>query len=830
MLLRCINGAILFRNGSGRLDSTQARRRFSPSRVAPVSRERKKNGAPVKHMNDSDPSLRVLPGSLADATPLNRALRADGHRLRALAAAAAVAVAPVVHAQAAPDNAAQAADPALGTVVVTATRSDTPLLEVPASASVVSRQDLEQRNVARFGDAVAEVPGLYVRGAAFGASFPGSGQAVLSLRGIPRTPRTLVMVDGLPINNALSGGVNVSGIALENVERVEVLRGPYSALWGGNAMGGVINFISASPDQPLAEVRGGLGSNGLRAGSAIFRKRFEGGLGVSMAFGYRESDGYDDSDYVIKRALPGAGAIPVTGAIPTSTPEGAPAWWVGLKGARPWTQTNASARFDWKLGPSTRMNAGLAWGEYEVGYRRPGSFLIGPAGTPVFSGSVGLADASTPLRIAMAETDFLTPTPSGERDLRVFAGLEHRFSGGSLLKVNLGRLEHRFGFSQAGRGAAYESGPGTYTDQPNDRTDLDVSWRDQMGESTIFTAGFSLNHSTLDRSTQSLSYWRDPDTAVAETGRSTGKSDNTALFAQTETFVGEKGRLVLGARYDRFRTSGSIADASGSATYPDNTFSRLSPKAAFAWQASPELTLRTSLGAGFRPPALLDLYSRFTVPSPVAGQLILYDASPDLKPERVIALDAGFDLALANGLQGSFTVFAQQLRDLIYRRSITPTLTRAENTGEARVDGIEASFRAPTGLQGLRVIGSYTHNFRYEVTKNDAEPGSVGKNLTDVPRTMWSLGAEYASGPWSGLLVYRHVGHVFGSSDDLNEETTEGVYGAYDRHGVASAKIGYRFSRQFSASLAIDNLTDRQYFVFAKQPGRTVFAEAAWRF
>jgi len=751
--------------------------------------------------------------------------RTDWPRL--LAASCSLLAASMAQAQTAEQP---AAEPALGTVVVTATRSETPLLEVPASASVVEQADLQQRNVARFGDAVVEVPGLYVRGAALGQAFPGSGQAVLSLRGIPRTPRTLVMIDGLPINNALSGGVNVSGIALENVERVEILRGPHSALWGGNAMGGVINFISASPDQPLAEVKAGLGSNGLRAGSGVFRKRFEGGLGVSLSFAYRETDGYDDSDYVVKRALPGTGAIPVTGAIPTSTVDGQPAWWVGLKGARPWTQSNVSTRFDWKLGAATKMNAGVSWGEYRVGYSRPSSFLLDPSGAPVFSGSVGLADAATPLRMTLAETDFLTPTPSGERDLRVFAGVEHRFEGGSILKVNLGRLEHRFGFSQASRGAGYESGPGTFTDQPNDRTDLDVSWRDRLGASTILTAGFSLNHSTLDRSTQSLAYWRDEDSAVAETGRSTGESDSAALFAQTETFVGEKGRLMLGARYDRFRTSGSIVDASGSETYPTNTFSRLSPKAAFAWQASDQLTLRTSLGAGFRPPALLDLYSRFQVPSPIAGQFITYDASPFLKPERVVSLDAGADLALPGGFRGSFTVFAQQLRDLIYRRSVDPFTVQADNTGEARVDGIEASFRAPTGLRGLRLIGSWTHNFRYEVTRNDAEPDMVGKNLTDVPRTMWSLGAEYAGGPWTGLLVYRHVGHVFGSGDDLNEDTVEGVYGAYDRHGVASAKIGYRFSPQFSASLSIDNLFDRDYFVFAKQPGRTVFAEVAWKF
>ncbi len=789
-------------------------------------------------INNGRPSRAAMTSVPIPAASLGFAAVMACRRAAIVAVLSATCAPGLAVAQAPPTQPAVAKQPALPgerqapleSVVVTATRSPATALGVPASVTVVGAEgELDQRTPARFGDAVAEVPGVYVRGAAMGTTFPGSGQAVLSMRGIPRTPRTLVMIDGLPINNALSGGVNVAGIALENLERVEVVRGPFSALWGGNAMGGVINFITASPDKPLAELRGGFGSHGVRAGSGVLRKRFEGGLGVSMSFGYRESNGDGDAEYVVKTPSAGAGTIPVTGAIPTRTVDGVPAWWVGLKGARPWSQSNAQASFDWKLGDATRMTAGIGWGEYKVGYSSPTSFLLGPSGAPVYAGSLTFPGV-VPQRIALLESDFLTPTPAFERDLRVFATVEHRFAGGSVLKANLGRLEHRFSFVQAARTARYESGTGTLTEQPNDRTDLDVSLRNRLGKSTVLTTGFALNHSTLDRSTRSLSYWRDADTATAVSGSSIGESDSAALFVQTETFVAERGRLVLGARYDRFSTSGSIVDASGSQDYPERSFGRLSPKAAFAWQASPELTLRTSLGAGFRPPALLDLYSRFTVPGSVAGTLVLFDASPDLDPERVLSLDAGVDYATAAGLQVSVTAFAQQLRDLIYRRSITPTLTRAENTGEARVDGIEASLRAPTGVRGLRAIGSLTHNLRYEVTRNDAVPASVGRKLTDVPRTMWSLGAEYESGPWTGLLVYRHVSHVFGSSDDLNENTTEGVFGSYDRHGVTSLRIGYRFDRHLAASVSIDNLTDRDYFVFNRQPGRTVFGELSYRF
>ena len=113
-----------------------------------------------------------------------------------------------------------------------------------ASVSVVDSEALAWRAPLRIGDTLADVPGVYLRGAAFGASPPASGQAVLSLRGIPRTVRTLVMIDGHPINNALSGGINVASLITDQIDRIEVVRGPRSSLYGSEAIGGVIQIFT----------------------------------------------------------------------------------------------------------------------------------------------------------------------------------------------------------------------------------------------------------------------------------------------------------------------------------------------------------------------------------------------------------------------------------------------------------------------------------------------------------------------------------------------------------------------------------------------------------
>ena len=130
-----------------------------------------------------------------------------------------------------PVSGAAQAPPALDEVVVTVTRHETSVLELPASASVVDAGSVALRAPARGGDLLRDVPNVYARGVTLGGGFPGTAQAAISMRGVPRGMRTLVLVDGMPMNNALSGAIDVASIPVADIERVEVVRGPMSALY-----------------------------------------------------------------------------------------------------------------------------------------------------------------------------------------------------------------------------------------------------------------------------------------------------------------------------------------------------------------------------------------------------------------------------------------------------------------------------------------------------------------------------------------------------------------------------------------------------------------------
>ena len=134
-------------------------------------------------------------------------------------------------------------------IVVSATRLPIPEIETPASVSVVTSKELEERQVRRVADALREVPGLTV--AQTGA--PGQLTSVFT-RGL-RSEHTQVLLDGIPVNQGLAGLFNFADLSVDNIDRIEVVRGPQSTLYGPRALAGVIQiFTKRGSGAPTGEV------------------------------------------------------------------------------------------------------------------------------------------------------------------------------------------------------------------------------------------------------------------------------------------------------------------------------------------------------------------------------------------------------------------------------------------------------------------------------------------------------------------------------------------------------------------------------------------------
>ncbi|MBI5039604.1 MAG: TonB-dependent receptor [Nitrospirae bacterium] len=123
-------------------------------------------------------------------------------------------------------------------VVVTATRTEALMSQIPASGTVISRKEIEEGQAATLSEVLRDVPGLDV------VQQGGAGKTTsVFIRGA-ESRHTLVLIDGIRVNSPTTGGFDFADLNIEDVERIEIVRGPLSTLYGSDAIGGVIQIIT----------------------------------------------------------------------------------------------------------------------------------------------------------------------------------------------------------------------------------------------------------------------------------------------------------------------------------------------------------------------------------------------------------------------------------------------------------------------------------------------------------------------------------------------------------------------------------------------------------
>jgi vitamin B12 transporter len=191
-------------------------------------------------------------------------------------------------------------------VVVTATRLETPIKEVASSITVITREELERARKTSVLEALEEILGVSVI-----QNGPKGGAASAFLRGA-NSEHTLVMMDGVELNDPISPShsFDLAHLTLEGIERIEVLRGPQSTLYGSDALGGVINIITrkgqGKPKFHLSTEAGSYRTLSTSAGISGGSNRVDYSLGISLLQsqgfsaasksydGNKENDGYQN--------------------------------------------------------------------------------------------------------------------------------------------------------------------------------------------------------------------------------------------------------------------------------------------------------------------------------------------------------------------------------------------------------------------------------------------------------------------------------------------------------------------------------------------------------
>ena len=156
------------------------------------------------------------------------------------------------------------ASTALSNIVVTATRTPQDADTALSQTTIVTRADIEAAGFVTLTELLQRKAGVEIR-ATGGAGQP-SG---VFIRGA-NSQHTLVLVDGLRLGSSTAGGAAFENISLDMIERIEVVKGPLSGVYGSDAIGGVVQIFTRNASQPRFTAAAGMGSNSARSFSAGF--------------------------------------------------------------------------------------------------------------------------------------------------------------------------------------------------------------------------------------------------------------------------------------------------------------------------------------------------------------------------------------------------------------------------------------------------------------------------------------------------------------------------------------------------------------------------------
>jgi iron complex outermembrane receptor protein len=658
-------------------------------------------------------------------------------------------------------------------VVVTATKTDTLIEDLPVTVHVLDAQKIEnqpQYYVSNFGEVIRDLPGVHV-----GQYFPW-GPPWVHLRGTGYfIGRTGYLIDGIPVTPFLSTVVNNN-----DIEKIEVLLGPSSALYGPNAMGGVVNIITkkGTPKKGLKIDLGYASRNTWRPHIEVGKKF--GNFHLYGSFSGDYSDGYKMNP------------LDVVWELYRNRQTG----WLSYASLKDNDYRNE--HYALKLGWENK-DIGL-W----LGYNFQKLFLDGGRPNRIWldDGEQGVAN----LRFYSWLNDWLKFT--------LTFGYQHLDRPGP--------LNNRGAIILGGRLVGWDNTPTTMDIWKQKRYPFELQADIHLPKNNILTAGFLWLREEEKRETKHRI------TGILSS-KSEYTTDNTAIYLQNLTYLlNERLTILAGIRYDHWKYH-DIFDLISVPQRPSSVEKeKITYRGGLSYKISDYLILRASGGTGFWPGLPLWFFQNTR-----AGN-VWREANPNLKPEKTWMVDLGFDLNLQKlGTRFNITFYYGKIKDIVsYRYDPHPTLpgvniVRTENLGGAKIYGVEFGLEQKI-IENLSLTGSLTLNHSEIIN----DPVREGNELRNSPDYWGSVGLLYKN----PKIVNARINLRFSDDRFYDDENTELPYYHMKKYTVVDAKIWREFqigkNSILSFSLSGENLTNKKYeteFIWI-HPGRTIQLNVVYRY
>lgn len=681
-------------------------------------------------------------------------------------------------------------------VVVTATRIEADAAKVPATITRITRDEIERRLPADETDLFEDEPDI-----AFGRDARRFGATRPNIRGIDDN-RVLQLVDGIRLPTFYNGGGPTNftmnaplGTSMEFLKRVEMLRGPASSLYGSDAIGGVVGYLTLDPADLLE---------------------------ADARFGARVRAGYGAANEAKTLTALGAGRSE------------AMQWLLGV------TQTNAQEQDNQgdvdTISPTrTRPNPQSTRDRSVIG-----KLVLKPAAghTVTLTGEARDQDAEVEVLRLVGSLPKVTSMAGDDHSTRARGSVlwEHRPGRGWIDRMSARLYRQRSetkNFNRQSRSntsatcsAAAGSGNDCLVEQSflfeQAATGGGVQIDSSIGEQHLLSFGIDaarvrseeLRDASVTNTTSGVSGKSLAGDTFPLRDFAPGHTDTVGLFAQDEIAL-LAGRLTLvpALRYD-WRALRPEADALSQAVLGSigkqavsQTDGALSPKLAASWQFTPALAAYGQVVRGYRAPNYEEVNGHFRNSAQSYG----ISPNPDLKPETSIGTEVGLRLNRA-GLRVQVAVFDNRYKDFIASTRLAcpadpncisglGTTIMSVNLQKVRIYGAEA--RAGWDLApGWKVDAAIAHARGSDETS--------GAPLDSVEPTKLSLALAHDAGPWGAEARLRAAARVKRVND--NSGATVSPWFRPPGYGTLDLAAWWRPVKSLRLALALDNVFDKTHW------------------
>ena len=727
----------------------------------------------------------------------------------------------------------------LNTVKVTATRSDAaeakPLqaLTLPVSASITARKVEQTVNYVDPEDAVKYLPSVFLR-----KRNNGDTQAVMGTRvwGVSSSARSLIFADGVPLSALIANNNNIGAprwglISPNEIERIDMMYGPFSAAYSGNSMGAVMEISTRMPSGltgSVSQTQAAQHFSLYGTDNTYWTTQTSADVGNRIGrFSVLASGNYQDSHsqpllYVTSGSFPSG----TTGGFGDQNKLGATANVLGATGLLHTDMLNGRVKLAYDFTPTVR--AAYTFGAWRNDATSAVDSYIATSNQPTFAGQAGFATGF--YKLYQLHTSHSLSIRSNNR-----SDWDYELVGAT---YRINNDQQRSPSTAAASDTTYGTGGRVAVLDATHWGSVDAkgAWHRGGGLAThTLTFGAHYDRYVLSNPTYGTAEWRAGDfTGVASEGD--GKTRTQALWLQDAWQLTDVFRLTVGGRYEDFRASdGFNANGNTTVTQPVVSFTRFSPKAVALWTPTLDWTLSASVGKAYRFATAAELYQLVTTGATFTAP------DPNLRPDNVLAAELRAQRQIGRGMVQA-SLFQDDVHDAIISQFLplvagSSTLYSAiSNVDHVRARGVElVASGSDLLLHGLDLSASGTlldaKVLALSGRANASAPAgsAVGAQLPNIPKWRANFMSTYRATPKLALtFAGRYSSLLYTTLDDADVHPN--TYQGFGEWFVADAHAAYRFDSHWSATLGADNLFDRKYFLFHPFPQRTFVASAKYGF